>query len=92
MQQFGNPNNTDLSAQEHRRVQTGQRTLGADFVAPYSLHFNVGVQREILPDLVLSADFVLRRSVHRDTGGIDFNRWNSATGPVIPGVRRAASA
>ena len=48
------------------------------------MHVNVGIQREISPDLVLSADFVLRRFVHMDTGAIDFNRWNSVSGPVIP--------
>lgn len=84
MQQFGNPNNTDLTVRNIDLFKQGGGLLARDFVAPYSLHFNVGVQREIFPDLVLSADFVLRRSVHRDTGGIDLNRWNGATGPVIP--------
>ena len=83
-QQFGNPNNTNLSIRNIEVFKQGSGVLAQDFVSPYSAHFDVGVQREISPDLVLSADFVLRRFVHQDTGAIDFNRWNSASGPVIP--------
>jgi hypothetical protein len=83
-QQFGNPNNIDLSIRNIEIFKQGSGVLAQDFVSPYSAHLNVGVQREISPDLVLSADFVLRRFVHQDTGAIDFNRWNSAAGPVIP--------
>lgn len=83
-QQVGNPNNTDLSIRNIEIFKQGTGILAQDFVSPYSAHFNVGVQREISPDLVLTADFVLRRFVHMDTGAIDFNRWNSARGPVIP--------
>src|SRR5262249_9795903 len=58
--------------------------LAEDFVSPYSVHVNFGIQRELVPDLVLSADFVLKRFVHQNTGAIDFNRWNSTSGSVIP--------
>ena len=83
-QQFGNPNNTDLSIRNIDIFKQGSGILAQDYVSPYSAHLNVGVQREISPDLVLTADFVLRRFVHQDTGAIDFNRWNSSRGPVIP--------
>jgi len=84
LEQFGSPNNTDLSVRNIEIFKQGTGILAHDFVSPYSAHINVGVQREILPDLVLTADFVMRRFVHVDTGAIDFNRWNSARGPVIP--------
>ncbi len=84
MQLIGDPNNTDLSVRNIEVFKQGTGLLAHDFVTPYSTHFNVGVQREISTDLVLSADFVLRRFVHQDTGGIDVNRWNSAAGPVLP--------
>jgi hypothetical protein len=84
MQQFGSPNNTDLSVRNIDVFKQGTGILASDFVTPHSIHFNAGIHREIFPDLVVSADFVLRRSVHQNTSGIDFNRWNSATGPVIP--------
>ena len=44
----------------------------------------LGSRGENSPYLILSADFVLRRFVHMDTGAIDFNRWNSVSGSVIP--------
>lgn len=84
IRQFGNPGNTDLSVRNIEVFKQGSGLLGHDFVAPYSLHFNIGMQREISPNVVLGADFVLRRSLHRDTGGIDMNRWNSVTGSAIP--------
>ena len=84
VQQFGDPTNTDLSIRNIDVFKQGAGIIASDFVSPYSLHFNVGVQRELARDLVVTADFVLRRSVHQNTGGIDLNRWNSASGPVIP--------
>jgi len=83
-QLFGDPNNSDLTVRNIEVFKQGSGLLARDFAAAYSSHFNVGIQREISPDLVLSTDVVLRRSVRLDTGGIDFNRWNSASGPVIP--------
>ncbi|MCZ2153245.1 MAG: TonB-dependent receptor [Bryobacterales bacterium] len=81
--QFGNANNRDLSVRNIEVFKQGSGILAQDFVSPYSIHLNAGVQRELVPDLVLSADFVMRRFVHQDTGAIDLNRWNSATGPTI---------
>lgn len=51
---------------------------------PYAVHFNQGVQRELRSGLVLTADVVWRRFIHNYINGIDYNRWNSAAGPVIP--------
>ncbi len=84
IQQFGDPANTDLSIRNIDVFKQGAGIMAGDFVAPYSLHFNVGVEHELARDLVITADFVLRRSIHQNTGGIDLNRWNSAGGPVIP--------
>lgn len=81
--QFGSPNNTDLSVRNIEVFKQGSGVLSQDFVSPYSVHVSAGMQRELAPDLVLSADFVMRRFVHQDTGAIDFNRWNSASGPRI---------
>ncbi len=83
-QQFGDPANTDLSVRNIDVFKQGSGIMAGDFVAPYSMHLNVGVQRELARDFVVTADFVWRRSVHQNTGSIDLNRWNSAAGPVIP--------
>jgi hypothetical protein len=50
-----------------------------------SQHVNVGVQRELLSDFVLSADFVFRHFIHGGMGisGLDLNHFNSVRGPVI---------
>lgn len=83
-QQFENPSNTDLSIRNIDVFKQGSGLLAHDFAAPYSMHFGAGVQREVLPDLVVTADFVLRRFIRVNTGSVDLNRWNSAAGPVIP--------
>ena len=84
VQQFGDPNNTDLSVRNIEVFKQGSSLLAHDFVAPYAEHFNVGIQRELTRDFILTADFVLQRFVHQNTGNVDLNRWNSAAGPVIP--------
>jgi hypothetical protein len=49
-------------------------------------HVNVGFQRELARDFVLSADFVFRHFIHGGMGisGLDLNHFNSVRGPVIP--------
>ena len=91
-QQFGDPDNTDLAIRNIDVFKQGSGIMAHDFVSPYSVHVNVGIQREISPDLVLTADFVLRRFVHMDTGAIDFNRWNSVQRTCDSRLRRTASA
>ena len=83
-EQFGDPTNTDLSIRNIEVFKQGSGLLTRDFSAPYSFHFNVGVQRELPFDLALTVDFVLRRFVDQNTGDIDLNRWNSVSGAVIP--------
>lgn len=63
---------------------TKQGTVFPQDLPPWTaLHFNFGVQRELMKDFVLSADFALRHFDH--IGQIfDLNRFNSARGPVIP--------
>src|SRR5207244_12479703 len=57
---------------------------GPFYQTPYALHFSLGVQRELARDLVLTADFAWRRFLHTFISDIDYNRFNSAPGPVIP--------
>ncbi len=82
--QLGEPGNTDLSIRNIEVFKQGTGLLAHDFTRPYSGHINVGVQRELLPSMVLTADFVYRRFVHQNMGDVDLNRWNSVLGPVIP--------
>jgi outer membrane receptor protein involved in Fe transport len=53
-----------------------------NYTTPYTIHLNFGVQREIVRNLSISADFVQRRGVKFGTTEfmfIDLNRWNRFT-------------
>jgi hypothetical protein len=82
------PNNHDFSVREIDVQKTGQNLMDPFFVAPYSLHASLGVQREIARNLVVTADFVYRRFVHTFLIGVDYNRYNRFVNgvrtPVIP--------
>ncbi|MEW6129063.1 MAG: carboxypeptidase regulatory-like domain-containing protein [Acidobacteriota bacterium] len=50
-----------------------------NFHTPYTIHLNAGVQREIMRNLSVSADFVMRRGVKfgaYEGYMVDVNRWN----------------
>ncbi len=65
---------------------------GTTFVSPVHLpswssqNVNLGFQREIARDFVLSGDVVFRHFIHGGLGpgGVDLNHFNSVRGPVIP--------
>jgi hypothetical protein len=51
-----------------------------------ALHVNLGIQRELAPNFVVSADFAYRHFDHLGLLGLnqlDLNHFNSARGPVI---------
>lgn len=87
---LGDPKNTDLSIRNIEVFKSGSDLLLREFTAPYTEHFNLGIQREIFRDLVVTADFVFRQSIHEDMGNVDYNRWDSVRGPVMPPCRSAA--
>ncbi len=83
--------NADRSVQAIQVTKTG--TLNPAHVPSSSaLHVNLGIQREIARDFVVSADFAYRHFIHLALGGdpliggtIDLNHFDSKTrGPVIP--------
>jgi hypothetical protein len=89
----GDPNNRDFSI---RNIEVDKQAGGVtsassgalwvqDAATPYSLHYSLGAQREIAPNLVLSADFAHRQFVHLSFAANpqDYNHYNSARGPVI---------
>jgi hypothetical protein len=89
----GDPNNRDFSI---RNIEVDKQAGGVtsassaalwvqDATTPYSLHYSLGLQREIAHNLVLSADFVHRQFVHLNfaSNPQDYNHYNSARGPVI---------
>src|SRR5262249_7803110 len=79
-QQLGDPHNTDLSLRNievFKQASQISRLFTRDFATAYSEHINLGVQREITPNLGVHADFVFRQFVHTDMGPIDYNHWDS---------------
>jgi hypothetical protein len=81
--QLGNPSNTDLSVRNIEVFKQGTGLIAGDYMVPYSVYVNGGLQRVLATNAVLSADFVYRRFLHQNMGDIDFNRWGSVAGPVI---------
>ncbi len=82
-EQLGDPSNTDLSVRNIEVFKQGAGLMARDFTTPYSQHLNVGLQRELASDMVLSVDFAYKHHIHQNMGNIDFNRWSSVSGPVI---------
>ena len=78
-----NPNNRDFSV---RNIDVDKQGEIYDYglTTPYAVHLNLGIQRELARDLVVSADFVLRQFTHNFITGIDYNHYFSVRGPVIP--------
>ena len=84
LEQQLDPDNRDFTFRNLDLNKTGLNLSDPSYRAAYALHFNLGVQRELAQDLVLSSDFVVRRFVHTPLLGIDYNRFNRPQGPVIP--------
>jgi hypothetical protein len=83
-QALGSTYNTDLSIRNIELAKSGTDLIARDFTTPYAEHFNIGVQRQVMRDLAVSADFVFRQYIHENMGNADYNHWNSIRGPVIP--------
>lgn len=52
-------------------------------------HVNIGVQHQVSNELVVTADFVYRHTIHETPGGffgasVDYNHFSAVNGPVIP--------
>lgn len=64
----------------------------ADAPSWSSQHVSVGMQREIVHNFVVSADFVFRHFIHggMGVGALDLNHYNRVSGPVIPKCTTAA--
>ena len=68
-------------------AKSATELISPDFVPPEAQHFSLGVQRQINPDLAISADFVYRHFIHlteRDEDANKYNRYvNGVQTPVL---------
>jgi hypothetical protein len=77
-------------ADQNQSIQAIQLTKQASGLNPVdaprssALHVNVGVQRQVAREFVMSADFVYRHFDHLGMGQLDLNHSNSVRGPVVP--------
>jgi hypothetical protein len=88
-QELGPPGNTSLAIRNINVFKTGTELLARDFRPPYAEHASIGIEREVRPDLVISADFVFRHYLHTMIRDTDLNHYYSAAGPVIPACQGA---
>ena len=79
-----NPANRDLSVRNLDFTKTATNLIDPAYGTPSSVHLSLGVQREAAQGLLISADVAWKRFDNTFINGIDFNRWFSAGGPVIP--------
>jgi len=79
-----NPGNRDFTVLNINRTKQGTNLSDPSNEIPSAIHVTVGFQRELARGLVLSTDFVWKRFSHTFINGIDYNRFRSAQGPVIP--------
>ncbi|MCI0387268.1 MAG: carboxypeptidase-like regulatory domain-containing protein [Acidobacteria bacterium] len=97
--QIGNGQDLSIRGVELFKT-TGSQSFGGifapDTVTPYSINISAGIQHELASNLVVSTDFVMRRSLK--FGGlhnsmiVDRNRFFSTSGPVIPRCTGAQAA
>ena len=80
----GDPGNRDFSVTNIEADKQGL-VIARDLPNPSALHLSLGVQREIVHDLVISADFVVRKFSHVGTppGLIDANHFSGVHGPAL---------
>ena len=84
LQRSLNPGNRDFSLRNIDGRKAGENLYDPSYATPYAFHAGLGVQRELARGLVVSADIAWKRFIHAYINGIDYNRWNSAGGSVIP--------
>ncbi|MBL8179260.1 MAG: TonB-dependent receptor [Bryobacterales bacterium] len=82
----------DLGIRGIEVAKSGTDLIPHEYPTPYSTHFNIGMQREIFGDTLLSADFVTRHFIHQLFAGVDLNRFQRVQGPVIPRCNAAQAA
>jgi len=89
-------NLNDLSVRNIDISKTAAQLYPKNYPLLSSDHLNLGIQRQVMHDLVISADFARRVFNHVDLGALDDNRFqryiNGVQSPVIPVCTPAQAA
>ena len=78
------PGNRDFLLRNLDRAKQGSNLFDPDYDVPSSTHATLGVHLKLPFGLVASVDGVYKTFNHVLLNGIDYNRFFSSTGPVIP--------
>ncbi|HEX8068829.1 MAG TPA: TonB-dependent receptor [Pyrinomonadaceae bacterium] len=82
LRQRGDPASRDLSVRNIEADKLGAVSAD-DLTTPYAVHLNLGLQRQLARNLVVTADLVYRHFRHIPVSA-DFNHFLSARGPLLP--------
>jgi hypothetical protein len=78
---------TDPTVRGIEILKQGDRLFDPTHIAPYAIHMSAGLQRKLPSDLVLTADYVLRRFLHfggfQGVSQLDRNHFNR---PNVTGI------
>jgi hypothetical protein len=86
--QLPSPSQATLAVTTIGFAKSGTELISKDFVPPEAQHFSIGVQRQIKPDLAISADFVYRHFIHLTERDLDANKYNRYVNGVQTPVLR----
>ncbi len=88
--------NFDLSVRGIQAGKSGANLYPLEYPVQRSYHMNIGLQRDLGHDMVLTADFARRVFVNTLLGALDYNRFNRFVNgvqtPVIPRCTSATQA
>ena len=79
------PENRDFSVVNLDLIKEGDNLYDPSYTTPRAVHVSAGVQHDAGGGLVVAADVTWKRFAHTFINGIDYNRYFSDDGPVIPG-------
>ncbi len=95
-QRLAPTNLNDLSVRNIDINKSGAQLYPKKFPVAQSIHMNIGIQREVMKNLVITADLTRRVFNHTNLGEIDYNRFqrfiNGVQTPVIPRCTPAQAA
>ena len=78
------PDNRDFSLVTLDVTKEGRNLYDSSYATPRAVHATAGLERDLGGSTIVSADVVWKRFTHTFINGIDYNRFFSAAGPVIP--------